>query len=573
MGQNDLIHLESNFKNWSNERAQGLKGVSPFLYYCVEQFLKPFDLSDEEVLYGITDGGMDGGIDAIYILANRGQLVRDDADIDPKTISQVHLLVIQHKSNNGFSPIEINKLFFFLDDLLDLSRDVSSFSSKYHAHLLEIMRTFKEKYLQIAGQFPRVLIDYYYLTKGDETKPDVNALDAAAKVRGKIRQHLSKAQCEFHFINAQGLLEQVMLRPPRQRMLVWSESPMQTKEGYVGLVKLGDFASFLKDDRGELADRIFESNVRGFQQNTPVNLQIRQSLKVKQANFWLLNNGITIIAANQQNAGHLRVNLEDPQIVNGLQTSREIFRYFSEDKPEQDDRAILVKVIETADSVTRDAVIKATNSQNKMPPASLRATDPIHHQIEDLFKQYDLYYDRQKGFYKDKGKPIKKIVSVIELVQAVVAVLLQRPDDARARPGDYIKDDKKYDSVFASDTSLSVFLTSVRILHRVEEFLEALELDRGLERNLKFYVAAYLACKLCQHANPSADQILTVDTTTIDGAVLHECYTRVKVKYDEQGGNDVVARGPDLARKLKTELKRRLGKKSRALVAKVPQRA
>jgi hypothetical protein len=54
---------------------------------------------------------------------------------------------------------------------------------------------------------------------------------------------------------------------------------MQTEEGYVGLVKLRDYYSFLEDEPGVLAERIFESNVRGFQQHTPVNTQIRHSLE------------------------------------------------------------------------------------------------------------------------------------------------------------------------------------------------------------------------------------------------------------------------------------------------------
>src|SRR3712207_2319946 len=62
MGYNDLVALNANFENWKQDRAQGLI-VDPFLFYCVEQFVKPFDLSDEEILDGITDGSHDGGVD------------------------------------------------------------------------------------------------------------------------------------------------------------------------------------------------------------------------------------------------------------------------------------------------------------------------------------------------------------------------------------------------------------------------------------------------------------------------------------------------------------------------------
>ena len=105
-------------------------------------------------------------------------------------------------------------------------------------------------------------------------------------------------------------------------------------------------------------------------------------------NFWLLNNGITIIAENTQSVGHLRVTCEDPQIVNGLQSSRAIFEHFSDsmESPSDDDRSILVRLIETNEEKVRDRVIRATNSQNKMEAASLRSTDPVLCQNSALLK-------------------------------------------------------------------------------------------------------------------------------------------------------------------------------------------
>ena len=52
MSKNDELHLQANFDNWLRERGEGLSAADPFSYYCVENFLKPFDLSDEEILMG-----------------------------------------------------------------------------------------------------------------------------------------------------------------------------------------------------------------------------------------------------------------------------------------------------------------------------------------------------------------------------------------------------------------------------------------------------------------------------------------------------------------------------------------
>src|SRR4051812_47155579 len=109
MAANDVIALKANFENWEKQRAAGLIGVKPFEYYCVDQFLKPFGLADDELLSGLVAGGQDGGVDAMYFLVNR-RLVQEDTDLDARGAFKVSLVILQVKENQGFSPIEIDKL-------------------------------------------------------------------------------------------------------------------------------------------------------------------------------------------------------------------------------------------------------------------------------------------------------------------------------------------------------------------------------------------------------------------------------------------------------------------------------
>jgi AIPR protein len=511
MGQNDLFFLKSHFENWLGSRGLGLTEVDPFVYYCIEQFMKPFDPNDEEIEYGITDGPNDGGLDAAYLLFNR-DLVRDDTDIQPDSVMTVHLVMFQIKNKEeGFKPTEVDKFLLLTDDLLDVTRPVNKeMAVKYRPDVLDFMKTFKEKYGRLAGYFPqKILIEYFYVTRADETKPNAHAVNSAERVKRKAKEHLSRAECNFHFVNAQFLLNQISARPPAGRELPWSENPIQTQDGYTGLVKLSDFYNFILDEQGELSRRIFESNVRGFQQYTPVNREIKKTLEsVSDVEFWLLNNGITILATETRSAGLRRLSLKDPQIVNGLQTSRAIYDYFSQKRPRNDTRNILVRVIETTDPAIYDAVVRATNNQNKMPPAALRATNHIHRQIEEVFRQHGLYYDRRKGLHKDEGKPASKIVSINALLQAVVAMRLQRPDDARARPGDYIEKDEKYDSVFASDLyPLLMYLKCHQLMKKVEKFLSGKQLARGERIDIRFYVASEVACEATNSIEPSGDAL------------------------------------------------------------------
>src|SRR5438045_2865543 len=118
MAKNDVLALNANFAAWKADRTPGLTGVNPFEYYCVDQFLKAFAVSDVEIISGLVSGSGDGGADAIYFFVNR-RLVQEDTDLDSREAHKVHLIIIQVKESQGFSPKQIDTLVNFSDDLLD----------------------------------------------------------------------------------------------------------------------------------------------------------------------------------------------------------------------------------------------------------------------------------------------------------------------------------------------------------------------------------------------------------------------------------------------------------------------
>jgi hypothetical protein len=168
-----------------------------------------------------------------------------------------------------------------------------------------------------------------------------------------------------------------------------------------------------------------------------------------------LNNGITVLAARATQSGKT-LTVENPEIVNGLQTSSEVHGYFRNSNTEKESRNILVRVIVPNAAGSRDQIIKATNSQTAIPPASLRATDPIHRDIEQYLRPFNLFYDRRKNFYKNEGRPINRIISIPQMAQGAMAVVLRRPDTARARPSSLIKRDEEYLRLLNPDYPIEV---------------------------------------------------------------------------------------------------------------------
>jgi len=577
MGANDVLALEANFKGWQEKRFPvPKKDLNVFEYYCIDQFLRPFDLSDSQLKTGMTGGGGDGGVDAMYMFVN-GELIDAESELDPKTPNNVKLLLMQVKEGEGFSPPAIDKLYWFVDDLLDLTRKKTDYHSTYRPEILALMRLFKDKYGIIVGENPPLPLELFYITKLD-VEPNEDCHKSVEKIKTSVRKHFSHAQFAFHFVNAVALWTQVQTRPPKKKLFRWASQPMSTQEGEIGLIQLVDYYEFLKEPNGEIAERIFDSNVRGYWKSTPVNKRIASTLKIPgSSEFWLLNNGITILAEKIDNAGFLQIEITDPQIVNGLQTSRQIYNYYREglNLPNPDRRRVLIRIIKTADKTIRDDVVRCTNSQNEMPEEALRATDAIHRQIETLFHRYNLFYDRRKGHYRDQGKPVEQIVSVVDVLQAMLAVVLRRPDDARARPRNYFKNNDLYASVFGKDKyDLNLYLRATDILRRIEAFIDGKGLELIHRRNLYFYLCMYATCAKVGSAYAPPSEILKLDASTLSTEFLTDCYDRVSKQYEKLaskflvGGErdyDSLAKGPQLLKAVNTELKRRFHSKKKTL--------
>jgi hypothetical protein len=73
---------------------------------------------------------------------------------------------------------------------------------------------------------------------------------------------------------------------------------------------------------------LFASNVRNYLRKTKINKEIVNTIKESPADFWLYNNGITIVCDDFEEKNY-ELRLQTPQIVNGCQTARSIWDVFS----------------------------------------------------------------------------------------------------------------------------------------------------------------------------------------------------------------------------------------------------
>jgi len=370
-----------------------------------------------------------------------------------------------------------------------------------------------------------------------------------------VRALFSDVKFSFEFIGAGRLMTLLRRQPKTTYALRLSDTPISSKGAFIGLVGLKDFRDFITDEKGTLRRSLFESNVRDYQGTNPVNDEIQDTLKTKGSeDFWWLNNGVTILASRPGTLSGDTLTIEDPQVVNGLQTSTEIYKFF-QNKTDSDERRVLVRVVAAGTADSQDRIIKATNSQTNIPAASLHATEKIHRDIEQYLKSFGLFYDRRKNFYKNEGKGIDKIISIPYLAQAVMAIALHRPDSAPARPSSLLKDESDYKKVFSDQYPLQLYAECVMLMKRVDTFLryDVVGINRKDQTNLRFYVAMLAARKLAGGNYLRAGKMVSLAFEKLTDRELAVVTNETKTAYGELGSSDQAAKGPELLKKLKPE--------------------
>ena len=527
-----------------------------FEFFTAEQVLKDSDLSYDEIESGLVGDGGDGGIDGIYLLVN-GDLVQEDSDYSylKKEVS-LDLIVVQSKTSAGFKETPVERFITVSEDILDLSKDPNVLRDVYNPSLLEAIERFRRVHKQLAGKFPTMRVSYYYASKG--TTPGVAIKHKVEKLKAVVKKYFPSCQFAFHFLGASELLALARRSPQTTYPLTLAENPISSEGqvGFVCLVRLRDFYNFITDNEGVLRRHLFEANVRDYQGRTEVNDEIQKSLQEKSTeDFWWLNNGVSVLATKASLGGKV-VTIEDPQIVNGLQTSTEVYNYCRQFNTDGDQRKILARVIVPEERESRDRIIKATNRQTAVQQASLRATDKIHHDIEEYLRPRGLFYDRRKNYYKNEGKPRDKIIGIPHLGQAVMAILLQRPDTARGRPSSLLKKDEDYTKIYNPAYPISLYHVCAEAARRVEACMRSAGTGLAAKHrnNLRFYVAMHAVASLAGKSRPTAADVAKIDVNALDVERIQESTGLVRAKYKELGGDDRVAKGPLLLEGVTSDL-------------------
>jgi hypothetical protein len=199
---------------------------------------------------------------------------------------------------------------------------------------------------------------------------------------------------------------------PGPRNRVFEE--IDSNEIAIGLIELYEFLREFRERTGDL-DRLYEKNVRRFLDGKgKVNKGMQGTLRDAPERFGLYNNGITIVVSGYSHK-ESTVELIEPYIVNGCQTSRTIWEVFHHrldaggtgTNPDMEDwkqRAkhgvVITKIVKVgnAGEALLQAITRYTNSQNAVREKDFLAlTGDFRTWQSQLGDHYNLYLEIQRG--------------------------------------------------------------------------------------------------------------------------------------------------------------------------------
>jgi hypothetical protein len=429
----------------------------------------------------LTDGGNDIGIDAICFYIN-GQTIISVDDLSSLKDSdkwEVNIIVNQAKFNRRWSTQVLNEFATYLPLFLkcEITNCNESIESKQ-----EILRVILEK----------VPVDTVFMLKvftsncGDSNELNGNidysqAKEALSKALATVdwlkNENISVIELDLDFI------KQNVYRKPFTKKIEFKCSLNDSfseieNDGYVFLVNLYDYYDFITENN-ILNESLFESNVRDFQNNTNVNTNIFDSINNDvDIDFWWLNNGITIISEKIGNKINNKIELQNPQIINGLQTSYSLFNAVKQKcgqnkelllKEKNDEkRKVMIKIIQTSNEDKREKIIKASNTQNQMNASTQVANDKVLKSLEIDFKVHDLYFERRKKYYLNRSIDKNKIINQDDVAKYFWSLEKRQPAIAKNRTLIFFNDSEKYKEIFSESNRTNLVQNTVLAINFIK---------------------------------------------------------------------------------------------------------
>lgn len=436
--QKEAIEDKASFRNDENKLRS-----AAFVVLVVKTLL---DLTEEEAIECLTEGGGDFGVDAVEV----GEV--QDGEFSVTLFQGKYKADLQGTSN--FPQTGIEKLIQAVGTLFDPYKAITV-NPNLKPRIEEIRSFVADGYL------PQVRViacnnGLFWKEEAQELIDNIGAGD----------------QVVFEHVNHDRLVAIIQsLKPVDDTIRLTGKAIVEDydfRRVLVGKVTVSELAAIF-DRHG---DRLLERNIRRYLglQGNRINEGIAHTLATpaEQSNFYFYNNGITLTCNQfQHNAlqdENWSVKLSGMQIINGGQTCKTIQRTLASGTITAPKASVLVRIYELPkgeEDLVRN-ITYATNSQNPVDLRDLRSNDDRQRKLAMSIEQLSYSYRRQRSEVATKSTDITSGTAA----EAVLSIWRHRPHQGKFMTGGHFG--KLYDTIFTADLNGAQVIIAV-LLFRIAE--------------------------------------------------------------------------------------------------------
>lgn len=452
-------------------------------------YLQEFNKDNPEIINAVTSGGGDDeGVDVSAVVLN-GKIITDPSEIEeasfPTGKNYLHLFLIQAKTSTSYDAKLISKFLHGVEKFADAISS-KNFSQLEPAHeisvkcLLEILQRVQLEEFYV----PAKLI---YITtaahSGKDAKADSQVQAALTRIKesGVFQPEVDlelhgKSDIQRIKESIQGP-KHVTINFPRKTSIPAAEG---IKQSYIGAISADQIVTLVSENN-TLRDNIYDDNVRLYQgESNHVNSIIRNTLESNtRTKFPVLNNGVTIVAKSVEPRGD-ELRISNYQIVNGCQTSNEIFNWWknlnaSNSNTEENNKIaesifIPIKLVETESDNILSEITIAANRQTPINEIDIVASNKIAKTVEEYFENTGkdgLRYMRQPVADIESDIPKLRIFDTQTLNRSVSACIFGDASTAAGSP----KQLSKHNTYLWKDYPESIYFLSAKIIYQIDRYI------------------------------------------------------------------------------------------------------
>lgn len=175
-------------------------------------------------------------------------------------------------------------------------------------------------------------------------------------------------------------------------------------------------------------ENLFSANYRGFlgiSKRKKINSAIKSTAEKQSSDFWVFNNGITLLTTGLFTKGKRSV-IKGISIINGAQTTGSLGSV--EDNVSLDDVRVMCRIVVCKNPKKIDQIVKFNNTQNKITTWDQFANDDHQKLIRTEFNSLGIDYSLKRGFDSQES-----IIGIEKVVQPILAFNGHYEDANRGR--------------------------------------------------------------------------------------------------------------------------------------------